>query len=59
MELSEIIEAVPELTKEEIDHLRTALQDYGLLNVRESNLTNPDVTPVSYTHLTLPPIYSV
>ena len=45
MELSEIIEAVPELTKEEIDHLRTALQDYGLLNVRESNLTNPDVTP--------------
>ncbi len=45
MELSEIIEAVPELTKEEIDHLRTSLQDYGLINARESNLTNPDVTP--------------
>ena len=45
MELSEIIEAVPELTKEEIDHLRTSLNDYGLIDVRESNLTNPDVTP--------------
>jgi hypothetical protein len=44
MELSEIIEAVPELTKAEIDHLRTSLQDYGLINARESNLTN-DVTP--------------
>mgnify|MGYP003323483246 FL=1 len=39
MELSEIIEAVPELTKEEIDHLRSSLENYG---------------PVSYTHLTLP-----
>ena len=45
MELSEIIEAVPELTKEEIDHLRTSLNDYGLIDVRESNLTNPNVTP--------------
>jgi hypothetical protein len=45
MELSEIIEAVPELTKEEIDHLRSSLENYGLLNVSESNLTNPDVTP--------------
>lgn len=42
MELSEIIETVPELTKEEIDHLRTSLQDYGLINVRESNLGNPN-----------------
>ena len=41
MELSEIIEAIPELTKEEIDHLRTSLQDYGLINARESNLDNP------------------
>lgn len=40
MEISEIIEAEPDLTKEEIDHLRTSLDDYGLLNVRESNLTN-------------------
>ena len=45
MELSEIIEAIPELTKEEIDHLRTSLQDYGLINARESNLDNPGVTP--------------
>ena len=45
MELSEIIESVPDLTKEEIDHLRSSLQDYGLINVRESNLGNPDVSP--------------
>lgn len=42
MEISEIIEKVPDLTKEEIDHLRSSLQDYGLINVRESNLGNPD-----------------
>jgi hypothetical protein len=45
MELSEIIESIPDLTKDEIDHLRSSLQDYGLINVRESNLGNPDVTP--------------
>jgi len=45
MELSEIIESIPELTKDEIDHLRSSLQDYGLINVRESNLGNPDATP--------------
>lgn len=45
MEISEIIEAFPDLTKNEIDHLRSSLQDYGLINVRESNLGNPDVTP--------------
>lgn len=45
MELSQIIESIPDLTKEEIDHLRSSLQDYGLINVRESNLGNPDVTP--------------
>jgi len=42
MELSEIIETIPDLTKEEIDHLRSSLQDYGLINVRESNLGNPN-----------------
>ena len=41
MELSEIIESVTDLTKDEIDHLRSSLQDYGLINVRESNLGNP------------------
>ena len=45
MELSEIIEAIPGLTKDEIDHLRSSLQDYGLINVRESNLGNPNATP--------------
>lgn len=40
MELSEIIELIPDITKEEIDHLRTSLEDYGLINVRESNLFN-------------------
>ena len=45
MELSEIIETFPWLTKEEIDHLRSSLQDYGLINVRESNLGSPDATP--------------
>jgi len=45
MEISEIIEAFPDLTKDEIDHLRSSLQDYGLINVRESNLGNPEATP--------------
>jgi hypothetical protein len=45
MEISEIIEKFPEITKEEIDHLRTSLQDYGLINVRESNLGNPEAVP--------------
>jgi hypothetical protein len=45
MELSEIIESIPDLTKEEIDHLRSSLQDYGLINVRDSNLGNPNVSP--------------
>ncbi len=45
MELSEIIEAIPEITKDEIDHLRKALNDFGLIGVRESNLGNPNVKP--------------
>jgi hypothetical protein len=45
MELSEIIELFPDITKDEIDHLRSSLEDYGLINVRESNLGNPNVTP--------------
>jgi hypothetical protein len=44
MELSEIIESFPWLTKDEIDHLRSSLQDYGLINVRESNLGNPNAS---------------
>ena len=42
MELSEIIESIPDITKDEIDHLRSSLQDYGLINTRESNLGNPN-----------------
>ena len=45
MELSEIIESVPDLTIDEIDHLRSSLEDYGLINVRESNLGNPNAVP--------------
>jgi len=45
MEISEIIEAFPYLTKDEIDHLRTSLQDYGLIDARESNLNNPNIDP--------------
>lgn len=45
LELSEIIETIPDLTKEEIDHLRSSLQDYGLINVRESNLGNSSAVP--------------
>lgn len=42
MELSEIIDKF-DLDKEEIDHLRNNLNNFNLLNVRESNLTNPQV----------------
>lgn len=45
MEISEIIEAFPELTREEIDHLRKGVENFGLLNVRESNLFNPNQQP--------------
>lgn len=51
LEISEIIESCPDLTKEEIDHLRSALQDYGLINVRESNLYNgaqPGIDSITY-----------
>lgn len=42
LELSELIEACPELTKDEIDHLRKTQQENGLINVRDSNLGNPN-----------------
>jgi len=51
MEISEIIEACSDITKDEIDHLRLALQDYGLINVRESNLFNgitPGINSITY-----------
>lgn len=43
MEISEIIEKFPDLTKEEVDHLRKSLDNFGLINARESNLTAPNV----------------
>ena len=45
MELSEIIESNPDLTKEEIDHLRSSMDNFGLIDVRESNLGNNNITP--------------
>lgn len=45
MEISEIIERFNWLTKEEIDHLRKSLENFGLVNVRESNLTAQNVVP--------------
>lgn len=51
MELSEIIEAIPELSKKEIDHLRTGLEDQGLINTRESNLSSgvqPGIDSITY-----------
>lgn len=51
MELSEIIELIPEITKEEIDHLRTSLENFGLINARESNLFNgvqPGIGSITY-----------
>lgn len=44
MELTEIIEAIPELTKKEIDHLRKGVENEGLINAREGVLTR-DVSP--------------
>lgn len=51
MELSEIIEMCPELTKEEIDHLRKGLENYGMLAARESNLgrnVEPGIDSIKY-----------
>ncbi len=38
MEISEIIEKFPDLTKEEIDHLRESFDEFGMLHARKSNL---------------------
>lgn len=51
MEFSEIIETFPDLTKEEIDHLRDTIQDEGLVEGRESNLFNntaPGINSITY-----------
>lgn len=51
MELSEIIESVPELTKAEIDHLRKGLEDYGLMNAREGSIgrdIKPGIDSITY-----------
>jgi hypothetical protein len=42
MELSEIIDKF-DLPKEEIDHLRKNMNNFNLMNVRESNLVNPQI----------------
>jgi hypothetical protein len=38
MEISQIMQECPDLTKDEIDLLRKSMEDFGLINVRESNL---------------------
>lgn len=51
MELSQIIEAVPDLTKKEIDHLRKGLEDYGLINAREGVIgrdVQPGIDSINY-----------
>lgn len=51
MELSEIIEAIPDLSKKEIDHLRNGLEDQGLINSREGSLTRnvqPGIDSITY-----------
>lgn len=46
MEISEIIEDCPELTKKEIDHLRKTMEDdTGMGGGREGNITRAGVTP--------------
>lgn len=40
MEMSEIIEKFPKVTKEEIDHLRKATERFNLMDLRESNYGN-------------------
>lgn len=50
MELSQIIEEFQDLSLEEIEHLKKSSQDYGLLNVRESNLFNDKTGPDSITY---------
>jgi len=50
MEISQIIEEFQDLTLEEIEHLKKSSQDYGLLNVRESNLFNNKTGPDSITY---------
>lgn len=43
MEISQIIEKFKELTKEEIDHLRKGLENFGIMDARESNLFGSEV----------------
>lgn len=56
MEISEIIETFADVTKEEIDHLRKSMQDFGLINVRESNLFTKDVGINSIKYDTFNPL---
>jgi hypothetical protein len=56
LELSEIIELIPDITKEEIDHLRESLENYGLINARESNLFTGDTGIDSIKYDTYDPL---
>lgn len=51
MELSEIIEAFPEITKKEIDHLRQGVENGGIINAREGVLdrnVSPGIDSITY-----------
>lgn len=45
MEISQIIEEFPDLTLEEIEHLKKSQQDYGLLNVRPGKIGSQETGP--------------
>lgn len=44
MELSEIIDRFPTLSKKEIDHLRDGIRELSIFNPRESNFENPNIS---------------
>ncbi|HEU4606899.1 MAG TPA: hypothetical protein VFS31_02240, partial [Chitinophagaceae bacterium] len=50
MELSAIIERFPQVTKQEIDHLRKASEQYNLMNVHRSNYGGGDPTGTHSIH---------
>lgn len=50
MEISQIIEEVPDLTKDEIDHLREPNNSFGVLNVGQSNYGNNSISGIDSIH---------
>lgn len=44
MEISEVVDRFPQITKKEIDHLRKGMRELGLFNPRKSNLDIPSAS---------------